>query len=104
MNCRTMFAAALLGTAVAASAQNVRQEVRVFHAESGDVVTHDIAGPTVAPRIGAMQWIGAGHADGKIVKNAPYSGEVVTETTRVLADGTRIVNKDTASVARDKDG
>lgn len=100
MNRRTMFAAALMGTAMTASAQNVRQEVRVFHGQSADIVTHDVAGP----KFGAMQWIGAGLADGKIVKNAAYSGEVTTETTRVLSDGTRIVNKDTAAVARDKEG
>jgi len=95
-----MLATALLSTAATAAAQNVRQEVRVFHGESGNVLTHDVVGAPMR----TMQWIGAGHADGKIVKNAAYSGEVTTESTRVLADGTRIVNKDTSAVARDKEG
>lgn len=101
MNRRIMLTTAFLAAAATAPAQNVRQEVRVFHGQSGDVVTHDVAGPV---GMGTMQFIGAGHADGKIVKNAPYSGETATEITRVLADGTRIVNRDTATVARDKEG
>jgi len=40
----------------------------------------------------------------KVVTNAPYSAEAVMETTRVLADGTRIVNKNTTSIARDSQG
>ncbi|HET6889870.1 MAG TPA: hypothetical protein VFH31_02110 [Pyrinomonadaceae bacterium] len=42
--------------------------------------------------------------DGKVVKGAPYSGQAVTETTQILGDGNRIVNKSTASVYRDKEG
>ena len=42
--------------------------------------------------------------DGKVVKGAPYSGQAVTETTQILGDGNRIVNKSTAAVYRDKDG
>src|SRR5215471_6908825 len=42
--------------------------------------------------------------DGKVVKGAPYSGQAVTETTQILGDGNRIVNRSTASVYRDKTG
>jgi len=42
--------------------------------------------------------------DGKVVKNAPYSGDAVTETTQTLSDGNRIVRKNTASVYRDSEG
>jgi hypothetical protein len=38
------------------------------------------------------------------IKGAPYSADVVTETTQVLADGNRIVNRQTGSVARDSQG
>ncbi|MEJ7607968.1 MAG: hypothetical protein WKF37_17295, partial [Bryobacteraceae bacterium] len=41
---------------------------------------------------------------GKVVKNAPYTAEAVTETTQVLADGNRITHKSTASLARDGEG
>jgi hypothetical protein len=40
----------------------------------------------------------------KVVKNAPYSAEAVTEVTQILANGTRISHKTTASVARDSQG
>jgi hypothetical protein len=39
-----------------------------------------------------------------VVKRAPYQAEAQTELTRVLADGNRIVNKISASVARDSEG
>lgn len=42
--------------------------------------------------------------DGKLVKGAPYSAQTVTETTQVLGDGNRIVNKSTASIYRDSEG
>ena len=42
--------------------------------------------------------------DGKVVKGAPYSAEAVTETTQTLADGNRIVRKNTAQVYRDSEG
>jgi hypothetical protein len=41
---------------------------------------------------------------GKIVKDAPYSGEAVTESIQTLADGNRIVNRITSSVFRDSEG
>jgi hypothetical protein len=40
----------------------------------------------------------------RVVKNAPYSAEAVTEMVQLLADGTRITNKTTALVARDSEG
>jgi len=41
---------------------------------------------------------------GKLVKGAPYSAQSVTESTQVLSDGNRIVNKSVASVYRDSEG
>ena len=41
---------------------------------------------------------------GKPVTGAPYSATAVTETTQVLADGNRIVNKMESQVARDGQG
>lgn len=41
---------------------------------------------------------------GKVVKNAPYSAEAVTESTQTLSDGNRIVNKSTAMIYRDSEG
>ncbi|MEK6299422.1 MAG: hypothetical protein AABO41_01770 [Acidobacteriota bacterium] len=42
--------------------------------------------------------------EGKTVKGAPYSAQVVTEHTQTLQDGNRIVHKTTASVSRDSEG
>ena len=42
--------------------------------------------------------------DAKPVTGAPYTATATTETTQVLADGNRIVNKTTAFLARDSQG
>ena len=42
--------------------------------------------------------------NGRIVKGAPYTAQSVTESTQTLADGNRIVHKNTASVYRDSEG
>src|SRR6266403_5640860 len=43
-------------------------------------------------------------ATGEVVTAAPYTATAITETTQVLADGNRIVNKNSAFVARDGQG
>src|SRR5882757_2440031 len=42
--------------------------------------------------------------NGKVITGAPYTATVSTEMTQVLADGNRINNKTTASLARDSQG
>lgn len=42
--------------------------------------------------------------DGKVVKGAPYAAEAITETSQMLADGNRIVRKNSATVYRDSEG
>ena len=42
--------------------------------------------------------------NGKVVKGAPYSAQAVTESVQALADGNRIVRKNTAQVYRDSEG
>lgn len=41
---------------------------------------------------------------GKVVKGAPYSGQAVTESVQTLADGNRILHKNSAQVYRDSEG
>ena len=41
---------------------------------------------------------------GKLVKNAPYSAEMVSERTRTLGDGNQIVNKSSSMSYRDSAG
>jgi hypothetical protein len=57
------------------------------------------AGPNVVQFISTEASI-----SGKVVKNAPYSAEAVTETTQTLADGNRIAHKTTATTYRDAEG
>ena len=41
---------------------------------------------------------------GKVIKNAPYSAEAITESTQTLANGTNLSQKITARVYRDGEG
>jgi hypothetical protein len=43
-------------------------------------------------------------AAGELVTNAPYTATAVTERSHVLSDGTRIVNRSSAFMARDSQG
>jgi TonB family protein len=42
--------------------------------------------------------------DNKVVKDAPFSGEMVYESIQTLADGNRIINKSTTTIYRDSQG
>jgi len=54
---------------------------------------------------GQVGFIGIeGNLAGKVVADAPYSAQAVTERIQVLADGNRIDQKSTASVYRDSEG
>src|SRR5436853_4428250 len=56
------------------------------------------------PEMGA-RFIGAeAGMPGRVVKNAPYSAEVVTESTQTLPDGNRIRQSTAAKVYRDSEG
>jgi hypothetical protein len=46
----------------------------------------------------------AGQMIGEAVKGAPFSGEAVTETVQVLADGNRIVHRSSSKQYRDSEG
>jgi hypothetical protein len=72
----------------------LRQE-RIFQGPEG--------APLPPPR-GDFVFIASEGFGGKIVKNAPYSAESVTETVQMLADGNRIVNKITSQIYRDSEG
>src|SRR5580700_7478183 len=41
---------------------------------------------------------------GRVIKNAPFTGDLTTETTQVLADGNRIHQTITAHMVRDSEG
>lgn len=72
--------------------------------------------PTAAPQTSAMVWhvataaqdfgvvAGPLEVGGQTVTGAPYSAEAVTETTRVLGDGTRLRHSTTTAIHRDSRG
>src|SRR6185436_229066 len=43
-------------------------------------------------------------SSGRVVKGAPYSAQAITESTQILSDGNRIVNKSTTAIYRDSEG
>lgn len=58
-----------------------------------------------APPPGGGGFLGAEPGrPGRVVKNAPYTADVVTETTRALADGNRIHQTVTSRFFRDSEG
>ncbi len=51
-----------------------------------------------------FEFVSSTMVGGKSVKGAPYSAEAVNETTQVLADGNRIVRRNTTKLYRDGEG
>ena len=106
------------GVGVAAQQQDKeKQKIREIVVEQEPVVVTRAPGGFgvgVGTGQGASVSVGGDHTfvflssemaiDGKVVKGAPYSADAVTETTQTLADGNRIVRKNTAQVYRDSEG
>jgi hypothetical protein len=76
------------------TAEGIVIKQRIFQGPEGGPPPHD---PNIL-------FMASESFDGKIVKGAPYSGEAVTETIQTLADGNRIINRNTSSVYRDSEG
>src|ERR1039458_2934741 len=57
------------------------------------------------PGRGGARFLGAeAGMSGRVVRNSPYSADVVTESTQTLADGNRIRQTSNAKVYRDSEG
>jgi hypothetical protein len=106
-------AAALLGNSLAAVAQEPRERTRVVAPPQAEVEEFFIAqGPGLAPPPPPVEMRGDNliflatemSFAGRLVKGAPYSAQAVTESVQQLADGNRIVRKNTAQVYRDAEG
>lgn len=109
----------LLANGLTVSAQDVRPARRPADAERREVevFVQSQQGDTIvsAPR-SFTEVIGRGGGDtmvyvstelsfdGKLVKGSPYSAQAVTETIQTLADGNRIVRRNSANVYRDSEG
>ena len=90
-----MFACAFVMTA-----QELPQEQQKFEAarkRMDEVFTAAVSGNT-------FQFVGGQMLGGSVIKGAPYSAEAVNESTQVLADGNRIVNRNSSMIYRDSDG
>src|ERR1039457_6957241 len=63
-------------------------------------------GPPPTPLFdGGARFLGAEPGrPGRVVRNAPYSADVITETTQALPDGNRIRQSSTVHVSRDSEG
>jgi hypothetical protein len=118
MNVNRPIAAALLLVAAAAGA--AAQTVMTNASEGKSItITHTMS----AEAPGTMMYQSSGGAapadmrffttvqsgellfnSGQVVKGAPFSADAVTDMVQTLADGNRIVNKSTATIARDSLG
>jgi hypothetical protein len=92
--------ATLLLTTSGAAAQDFVVAYGPDGAQGGEVRV--MRGPGRRPEVGliAIEPFDAAPA----VKDAPYTAEAITETTQVLADGNRIEQRTSATVARDSSG
>lgn len=100
-----LLAVAAIAASLAGYAQQIQriEQVQIVHSQSaGDAAA---AAPGVAVLSGNLsQSVAAHRTEPTVVSDAPYTAEAVTETTRILADGTRVVNKHVVSLARDRQG
>ena len=94
----------LLGTTYGVSAQDTKErkaQVEVFVSQQGP----DVLPPKIEMGGDNMVFVATEMSfGGKVVKGAPYSAQAVTESVQALADGNRIVHKNTAQVYRDSEG
>jgi hypothetical protein len=71
----------------------------------GNMVWVNTAGDAVVPPEGRVEFLMAeAGPPGMTVTGAPYTGEGISNTTQVLADGTRITRRNTKKFARDSKG
>ena len=94
----------LLGTTYGVSAQDTKErkaQVEVFVQQNGPESLPpkiEMGGDNFVFYATEMSF------GGKVVKGAPYSAQAVTESVQTLADGNRIVHKNSAQVYRDSEG
>lgn len=84
------------------SAQEITRDI-VIHARPGTAM----AAPTVRnalPGSAAVEFLSMEMGSSSVVKNAPYAAEAITETVQTLADGNRIVRKNSVAQYRDGEG
>ena len=71
---------------------------------SDNVMYQSAEAGSAGTRVMAFDFFRSEFGSGEVVKGAPYSAEAVTESVQTLADGNRIVHRDTTVLARDSEG
>ena len=103
-----LLASALLAGGLAAQESAPKEKVRTFTFTQNDPITMMAPfGMMQYERMpeGKIEFFSAEMAGaGEVVTAAPYTATATTESTQVLADGNRIVNKTSSFVARDSQG
>ena len=103
-----LFAALMLAGSAAAQEAAPKEKVRTFTFTQNDPITMMAPfGMMQYERMpeGKIEFFSAEMAGaGEVVTAAPYTATATTESTQVLADGNRIVNKTSSFVARDSQG
>ena len=70
-------------------------------------VRQDLRGAlTLAAQLGeeTLNWVGREHGQERVVKGAPYCADAVHESIQPLADGNRIVHRQSSRLCRDGEG
>jgi len=105
-----LLAGALLLAGTAAAQESApKEKVRTFTFTQDEPITMMAPLPMMMQREslpdGKIEFFSAEMAGaGEVVTAAPYTATATTESTQVLADGNRIVNKTSSFVARDSQG
>ncbi len=88
--------------------QQTKQDAKRLAEELTQSITKTITaatGEAITTAVGnTFVFVGGQLFNGKPVKGQPYSAEAVTETTQMLADGNRIVNRSSSMIYRDSEG
>jgi hypothetical protein len=97
-----------LAGADAARAQVIATDSNVIVADAGSGHAHAYAFATTPELLGNTDWsrfmLMEMGDHGKVVKDAPYSAEAISETSQVLADGNRIAKRNVTLLYRDAAG
>jgi hypothetical protein len=103
-----LFSACVLAGSAAAQESTPKEKVRTFTFTQNEPITMMAPfGMMQYERMpeGKIEFFSAEMAGaGEVVTAAPYTATATTESTQVLADGNRIVNKTSSFVARDSQG
>jgi hypothetical protein len=80
-------------------------KILMYQSSAGAIPPAGAVGPVGAVATGGMFFSAElSPGGGKVITGSPYTATASTEMTQVLGDGNRIVNKTTASLARDSLG